>query len=178
MLSRARRSLLVRLCPAHVLFVLFAGALPLSAAIDGPLYPPAALRSLAPTQMAPPHQVNPGAALVVLHEDFVGAWPGPWTIWANPSWGPDSYRAHGGSYSGFCAKSGPAGVDPPAHYLNNMCARIACGPLDLNRYLISCIRRGIQPTTNFNDAVKTMELIEAIYQHRIGPEPISVVEPL
>jgi len=82
--------------------------------------------------MAPPHQVNPGGALVVLHEDFEGAWPGPWTIWANPSWGPDSYRAHGGSYSGFCAKSGPAGVDPPAHYLNNMCARIACGPLDLS----------------------------------------------
>ncbi len=55
---------------------------------------------------------------------------------------------------------------------------IACGPLDLNRYLISCIRRRRQPSVSFDDAVKTMELIEAIYQHRIGPEPPSEVQPL
>jgi len=75
-------------------------------------------------------------------------------------------------------KTEPAQVLDPEQLSGSTENYIACGPLDLNRYLISCIRRGIQPTTNFNDAVKTMELIEAIYQHRIGPEPISVVEPL
>lgn len=55
---------------------------------------------------------------------------------------------------------------------------IACGPLDMNRTLLDCIRRGRQPSVNFADAVKTMELINAIYQARIGPEPESHVQPL
>ena len=55
---------------------------------------------------------------------------------------------------------------------------IACGPLDMNRYLISCIRRRIQPKNNFGDAVKTMELIEEIYRHRIGERAPEAEEPL
>ncbi len=43
----------------------------------------------------------------------------------------------------------------------------AYGPLDMNRHLIECIRRGRQPISNFDDAVKTMELADAIEQNQI-----------
>ena len=43
----------------------------------------------------------------------------------------------------------------------------ACGPYDMNAHFIDCIRRGRQPNTNFDDALKTMELIDAIYRRQI-----------
>ena len=43
----------------------------------------------------------------------------------------------------------------------------ACGPYDMSLHFIDCIRRGVQPETNFDDAVKTMELIDAIYHKQI-----------
>ena len=43
----------------------------------------------------------------------------------------------------------------------------ACGPYDMNRHFIDCIRRGVQPETSFADAAKTMELVDAIYRSQI-----------
>jgi predicted dehydrogenase len=43
----------------------------------------------------------------------------------------------------------------------------AHGPYDMNRHFIECVRRTRQPETNLDDAVKTMELIDAIYQGQI-----------
>jgi predicted dehydrogenase len=40
----------------------------------------------------------------------------------------------------------------------------AYGPYDMNAYFIDCVRRRIQPETHFDDALKTMELIDAIYR--------------
>jgi len=43
----------------------------------------------------------------------------------------------------------------------------AFGEYDMNAHFIDCIRRRVQPETNFDDAVKTMELIDAIYRSQI-----------
>jgi virulence factor len=43
----------------------------------------------------------------------------------------------------------------------------AFGALDTNRHFIDCIRRGQQPETNLDDAVKTMELVDAVYGNQI-----------
>lgn len=36
-----------------------------------------------------------------------------------------------------------------------------------NRHFIDCIRKGVQPSTSFSDAVKTMELVDRIYHIRM-----------
>jgi predicted dehydrogenase len=43
----------------------------------------------------------------------------------------------------------------------------AFGEYDMNAHFLSCVRRGVQPETNFDDAVKTMELVDRIYQSQI-----------
>ena len=43
----------------------------------------------------------------------------------------------------------------------------AFGPYDMNRHFIDCVRRGVQPETSLDDALKSMELIDAIYQSQI-----------
>ena len=43
----------------------------------------------------------------------------------------------------------------------------AFGPYDMNKHFIDCIRRGRQPESNFDDALKTMELVDAIYAAQI-----------
>jgi len=43
----------------------------------------------------------------------------------------------------------------------------AFGPYDLNLHILDCVRRHVQPETNFDDALKTMELIDAIYRKQI-----------
>lgn len=43
----------------------------------------------------------------------------------------------------------------------------AYGPYDTNAHFIDCIKKGKQPETNFEDGVKTMELVDAIYQSQI-----------
>ena len=43
----------------------------------------------------------------------------------------------------------------------------AYGPYDMNVHFIDCIRKGKQMMTNFQDATKTMELVDAIYQSQI-----------
>jgi len=43
----------------------------------------------------------------------------------------------------------------------------AFGPYDINRHFMECIREGKQPETNFDDAVKTMDLVDRIYQGQI-----------
>lgn len=43
----------------------------------------------------------------------------------------------------------------------------AFGPYDINRHFMECIREGRQPETSFDDAVKTMDLVDRIYQAQI-----------
>ena len=44
---------------------------------------------------------------------------------------------------------------------------VAFGPHDTNDHFIDCIRKGRQPETNFEDGVKTMVLVDAIYEPQI-----------
>jgi virulence factor len=43
----------------------------------------------------------------------------------------------------------------------------AFGPLDVNRHLIECVKEGREPETCFDDALKSMELVDRIYQGQI-----------
>ncbi len=43
----------------------------------------------------------------------------------------------------------------------------AYGEYDMNAHFLSCIRRGVQPETCLDDAVKTMELVDRIYQSQL-----------
>ena len=43
----------------------------------------------------------------------------------------------------------------------------AYGPYDTNAHFMKCIQTGKQPDTNFEDGIKTMELVDAIYQSQI-----------
>ncbi len=43
----------------------------------------------------------------------------------------------------------------------------AYGPYDTSVHLLDSIRKGKQPETNFDDGIKTMELVEAIYNSQI-----------
>ena len=41
------------------------------------------------------------------------------------------------------------------------------GAWDLNAHFLDCIRRGLPPETNFDDALKTMALVDAVYSSQI-----------
>jgi predicted dehydrogenase len=43
----------------------------------------------------------------------------------------------------------------------------AYGEHTMNRHFLDCIREGRQPETNLDDAIKTMELVEAIHRSQI-----------
>ena len=43
----------------------------------------------------------------------------------------------------------------------------AYGEYDMNLHFVSCIRRGVQPETNLDDALKTMELVDRIYRSQL-----------
>ena len=45
---------------------------------------------------------------------------------------------------------------------------VAFGAYALNRHFIDCVKTGQQPETNFEDAAKSMELVDAIYDSQIG----------
>jgi hypothetical protein len=69
----------------------------------------------------------------IMTDGFEVTFPGSkWQLFGDPTWGKDGYRRHSGSYSAFCAKSGSAGVNPPAHYPDNMEAWMIYGPFDLS----------------------------------------------
>ena len=45
---------------------------------------------------------------------------------------------------------------------------VAFGVYALNRHFIDCVKTGQQPETNFEDAAKSMELVDSIYDSQIG----------
>ena len=61
----------------------------------------------------------------------------------------------------------PIRILDPFDLANSKEPHRAFGPYDMNRHIISCVRRGVQPQTNLDDAVKTMELVEAIYRSQV-----------
>jgi predicted dehydrogenase len=64
-------------------------------------------------------------------------------------------------------KTEPLHTLDPFELAKSKDAHRAFGPYDMNLHFIDCIRRGVQPETNFDDAVKTMELVDAIYRKQI-----------
>lgn len=45
---------------------------------------------------------------------------------------------------------------------------VVFGAYAINRHFIDCVKTGQQPETNFEDAAKSMELVDAIYDSQIG----------
>ena len=43
----------------------------------------------------------------------------------------------------------------------------AYGAWDTNAHFLECVRRGVAPETNFEDALRTMELVDAVYGSQI-----------
>ena len=85
------------------------------------------------------------AEMSIFSDDFEGDFPGnSWEAYANISpepdvetnvnafWGKTNYRSYSGNNSVWCAKDGPAGVDPAGDYPNNMDAWMIAGPFDLS----------------------------------------------
>lgn len=64
-------------------------------------------------------------------------------------------------------KTDPMAVLDPCEMAGSKDAHRAFGPYDMSAHFIDCIRKGKQPETNFEDATKTMELIDAIYHGQI-----------
>lgn len=75
---------------------------------------------------------------VVKAEYFEGAWPNQWQCYrgtgaADAYWGDeDDGHQHSGSWSGYCADDGTAGVEPPGPYPANMDAWMVYGPFSLH----------------------------------------------
>lgn len=61
----------------------------------------------------------------------------------------------------------PAEALDPFKLCGSQEAHRAFGAYDTNRHFIECVQKGEQPQTNFDDAVKTMALVDAIYQSQI-----------
>jgi len=104
------------------------------------LIEPASMMLEVPLESSPVEPENSGEARAgwqnIMTDGFEGAFPGVWDLWVAPGatdayWGKDNYRAHSDSYSVFCAKSGSAGVNPPADYPNDMRAWMIYGPFSL-----------------------------------------------
>ena len=64
-------------------------------------------------------------------------------------------------------KSEPVEILNPFELSKSQESHRAFGAYDTNRHFISCVQQGRQPETSFEDAVKTMELVDAIYQSQI-----------
>ncbi len=87
---------------------------------------PEALGEIAPSEAA-------AGWTNIMTEGFEGAFPGTeWTLDGDPTWDETSYRAHSGSWSGYCADGGSNRVDPPGPYPNNVRAWMVYGPFNLS----------------------------------------------
>lgn len=64
----------------------------------------------------------------IKREGFEGSWPNDWDVGSDPTWSPTTYRAHTGSWSGYCVGST---VAPPGPYPNNAVASMIYGPFSL-----------------------------------------------
>jgi hypothetical protein len=65
----------------------------------------------------------------IMTDGFEGAFPGTtWSLDGTPTWDKESYRAHTGTYSVWCAGSS---YTPPTNYPNNMNAWMVYGPFSL-----------------------------------------------
>ncbi len=62
-------------------------------------------------------------------EDFEGAFPNEWDLRGTPTWDDETYRSHGGSWSGYCVGST---IDPPGPYPSNANSWMIYGPFSLS----------------------------------------------
>jgi virulence factor len=61
-------------------------------------------------------------------------------------------------------KTEPAAVLDPFALAKSQEPHRAFGAYDTNRHFVDCILKNKQPETNFDDALKTMKLVDAVYQ--------------
>jgi len=61
-------------------------------------------------------------------EDFEGSFPNSWVLYGDPTWDDESYRAHGGSWSGYCVGSS---ISPPGPYPSYANSWMVYGPFSL-----------------------------------------------
>ena len=61
----------------------------------------------------------------------------------------------------------PARVLDPWTLSESEKPHVAFGAYAINRHFIDCVKMGQQPETNFEDAAKSMELVDAIYDSQI-----------
>ncbi len=69
------------------------------------------------------------AWVIIKSEDFEGAFPNEWTLYGDPTWDDENYRAHGGSWSGYCVGST---VSPPGPYPPDARSWMVYGPFSLS----------------------------------------------
>ena len=66
-------------------------------------------------------------------EGFEGTWPDGWTLYGNPTWGPETCNKHSGAKSGWVARGGASGLPGCVNnYPNNMDSWMVYGPFDLS----------------------------------------------
>ncbi len=68
---------------------------------------------------------------ILKEEGFEDSFPNTWTTFGTPTWGATSYRAHTGTYSGYCAGAGTNAVTPPGPYPDNLGTQMLWGPFSL-----------------------------------------------
>ena len=61
----------------------------------------------------------------------------------------------------------PAKILDPHKLSRSQKSYRAHGEHTMNRHFLDCIREGRQPETHLDDAIKTMELVEAIHRSQI-----------
>ncbi len=66
--------------------------------------------------------------VTIKSEDFEGSFPNEWTLYGTPTWDDETYRAHAGSWSGYCVGSS---VTPPGPYPSNASSWMVYGPFSL-----------------------------------------------
>ena len=76
-------------------------------------------------------EVEPGtdAWVTIKSETFEGSFPNEWDLYGDPTWDDESYRHHGGSWSGYCVGSS---VSPPGPYPDDARSWMIYGPFSLS----------------------------------------------
>ena len=70
----------------------------------------------------------------LMTETFETAFPAnKWRFYGNPTWARTTYRAAGGSYSGYATGAGSQAVGPPGPYPANANSWMVFGPFDLSQ---------------------------------------------
>jgi hypothetical protein len=82
-----------------------------------------------PVQAHPTRPEPTDGWVPIKSEDFEGSFPNSWVLYGDPTWDDENYRAHGGSWSGYCVGSS---ISPPGPYPSNANSWMVYGPFSLS----------------------------------------------